>query len=171
MFKVIVIGAGLILSLGAGASAQSTQPANLMKDVKRIIFAGDSLTDGSAWCDWVIETLEQNGHPNLIMHNAASRATGFSFSRRAGSMTFGPQAGSCDHQTSTTNNREPAEKIQGDLDEMLAAARKAGAKVVIMIPPGVTEPKHQAILDGYVPMIQSWRNRTTAPCSTCTQRS
>ena len=41
-----------------------------MAGVKRIVFAGNSLTDGSAWCDWVIETLQANGYPDLILFNA-----------------------------------------------------------------------------------------------------
>lgn len=38
--------------------------------VKRIVFTGNSLTDGSAWCDWVVETLQTNGHPGLVLFNA-----------------------------------------------------------------------------------------------------
>ena len=43
---------------------------NIMDRVHRIMFVGDSLTDGSAWTDWVIATLQANGDPDVVKFDA-----------------------------------------------------------------------------------------------------
>ncbi|MBI3191504.1 MAG: hypothetical protein HYZ36_02485, partial [Pedosphaera parvula] len=55
---------------GSTMTATGAKAQGIMAAVGRIVFAGDSLTDGSAWCDWVIETLRANGYPNLIKQDA-----------------------------------------------------------------------------------------------------
>ena len=60
----------LVLLATLVAGIVNAGETNQMTGVHRIVFCGNSLTDGSAWCDWVIETLQANGYPNLIMFNA-----------------------------------------------------------------------------------------------------
>ena len=51
------------LDLGDGriAGGRWSRAEDPMTGVKRIVFTGNSLTDGEAWPDWVIATLQANG--------------------------------------------------------------------------------------------------------------
>jgi len=60
-----------ILLPGCALAAKPTGTLPLMKNVKRIVFVGDSITDASPWPDWVVETLRANGYPHLEFRNAA----------------------------------------------------------------------------------------------------
>ncbi|HEX2951005.1 MAG TPA: GDSL-type esterase/lipase family protein [Armatimonadota bacterium] len=42
----------------------------MLHGVQKLIFFGDSLTDGAAWPDWIVNTLNAHGYPDLSFHNA-----------------------------------------------------------------------------------------------------
>ncbi|MEI8316189.1 MAG: hypothetical protein WCG79_12170 [Verrucomicrobiota bacterium] len=70
-FKNGVVAALCLLAAAVWAQGPAEKElTNSMQGIHRIVFCGNSLTDGSAWCDWIVETLQANGYPNLIMYNA-----------------------------------------------------------------------------------------------------
>jgi lysophospholipase L1-like esterase len=112
-----------------------------MSRVKRIVFAGDSLTDGSAWPDWVIETLKANDHPNLVKLDAG--VAGDDVPRLKARFQHDVLDLKPDLVIFNigTNDREPVEEYRRDVGEMVKQLRQAGARVLLCIPPGICDPK------------------------------
>lgn len=111
-----------------------------MSGVKRIVFTGNSLTDGSAWCDWVVETLQTNGHPDLIMFNAgvAGNSTAQLRTRYAKDV-LGVKPDLVVVNVGTRDGKTP-EDYRRDLGEIVATTRKTGAKMILMTPSPVRDP-------------------------------
>ena len=65
----------LLAAAPLAVAEEAAKPAMtnaLMKDVKRLVFVGDSLTDGSAWCDWVWE-VAPSANGSLVKHSWIDR--------------------------------------------------------------------------------------------------
>jgi len=128
--------------------------ADPMDGVKRIVFCGNSLTDGSAWCDWVVETLQANGHPNLILFNAgvAGNSTAQLKARYAKDV-LDVKPDLVVVNVGTVDNKPP-EDYRRDLGEMIAATRKTGAKMVLMTPAPIRNtnlPAYRSVV--YTPVV------------------
>ena len=114
---------------------------NIMNGVRRIIFVGDSLTDGSAWTDWVIETLKTNGYPNLIKNDAGIAGD------KVPTLKLRFQHDVVDLKPDLvvlnigTNDREPVEEYRRDVEAMVKQVRQTGARMLLCIPPGINDPK------------------------------
>ncbi|MBI2191482.1 MAG: hypothetical protein HYU36_05810 [Planctomycetes bacterium] len=119
-----------------GAKAQG-----IMAAVGRIVFAGDSLTDGSAWCDWVIETLRANGYPNLIKQDAG--VAGDDVPRLKARFQHDVLDLKPDLVILNigTNDREPVEDYRRNVEEMVKQLLQSEARVLLCIPPGICDPK------------------------------
>ncbi|MBI2194732.1 MAG: SGNH/GDSL hydrolase family protein [Planctomycetes bacterium] len=130
---------------GAEMTTKGTSAQGHMKGVRRIIFADDSLTDGSAWCDWVIETLRANGYPNLIKQDAG--VAGDNILR----LNARFQHDVLDLKPDLvilnigTNDREPVEDYRRDVEEMVKQLRQSGARTLLCVPPGICDPKDPTI--------------------------
>ncbi len=105
-----------------------------MAGIKRIVFTGNSLTDGSAWCDWIIETLQANGHPNLILFNqgVAGNSTQ-DLKKRYKKDVLALKPDLVVINVGTVDNKPP-EDYEKDLGDMVEETRKAGSKVLLMTP-------------------------------------
>jgi len=131
---------GLLFTVLSIANAASPQEG-IMKGVRRIVFAGDSLTDGSAWCDWVVETLKANGHPHLIKLDAGVAGD------TAARLKARFQHDVLDLEPDLvvinigTNDREPVEGYQRDVGEMVTQLRQNNVRVLLCIPPGIRDPR------------------------------
>ncbi len=136
---------------GTNMTKAKMRGEGVMAGVRRIVFTGDSLTDGSAWCDWVVETLRANGHPKLVMHNAgvAGNSTAMLKRRYAKDvLALKPDMvvlniGAADYR------RAKLEDYQRDLEEMVRDTRKSGARVVLAVPPALRDPKANAGMHPY----------------------
>ncbi|MCG3149281.1 MAG: hypothetical protein PCFJNLEI_02741 [Verrucomicrobiae bacterium] len=125
-----------------------------MTGVRRIVFCGNSLTDGSAWCDWVVETLQANGHPNLIMFNAgvAGNSTAL-LKARYHKDVLGVKPDLVVVNVGTVDNKPP-EDYRRDLGALVEATRKTGAKMVLMTPAPIrntNNPAYRSVV--YTPVI------------------
>lgn len=108
-----------------------------------ILFVGDSLTDGSAWTDWVVETLRANGRPAIKQDAGIAGDNVAKLKARF-------QHDVLDHKPDVvvlnigTNDRESVEEYRRDVGEMVRQVRATGAKLLLCIPPGINDPKEPA---------------------------
>lgn len=111
-----------------------------MAGVRRIVFCGNSLTDGSAWCDWVVETLQTNGHPGLILYNAGVAGDSTAKLRaRYAKDVLGVKPDLVVVNIGTRDGKPP-EDYRRDLGEIVATTRQTGAKMILMTPSPCRDP-------------------------------
>ena len=126
-----------------------------MAGVKRIIFAGNSLTDGSAWCDWVIETLQANGYPDLILFNAGvagNDTARLKLRYHRDVLELKPDLVVIN--IGTLDNKPP-EDYRRDLGEMVEATRATGAKMVLMTPAPIRDAGNKTYRSPvYAPVVR-----------------
>ena len=143
----------LLVALVAGiVNAGET---NQMTGVHRIVFCGNSLTDGSAWCDWVIETLQANGYPNLIMFNAGVAGNDTArLKARYAKDVLSMKPDLVIVNIGTVDNKPP-EDYRRDLGEIVAATRQTGAKMILMSPAPIrntNNPSYRSVV--YAPVVR-----------------
>ena len=130
----------LVLLATLVAGIVNAGETNQMTGVQRIVFCGNSLTDGSAWCDWVIETLQANGHPNLILFNAGVAGNNTAkLKARYAKDVLGVKPDLVIVNIGTVDGKPP-EDYRRDLGEMVAATRKTGAQMVLFTPSPIRNP-------------------------------
>jgi lysophospholipase L1-like esterase len=125
-----------------------------MAGVKRIVFTGNSLTDGSAWCDWVVETLQANGYPNLILFNAG--VAGNDTPRLKARYWRDVLAVKPDLVVVNIGSIDgrPPEDYRRDLGEMVAATRQTGCKMILMTPAPIRDAKRNELPASYAPVVR-----------------
>jgi len=123
-----------------------TQAHGIMTGVQRMIFVGDSLTDGSAWADWVFETLKANGYPKLVMHNAgvAGNTVAQVKARFAADvLALKPDLVILNIGTNDVNRNVAPEDYRRDLTDVVRQIRQQGARMVLMTPPAMRDPERR----------------------------
>lgn len=131
----MVVAAGpALVHAPARASPPVDSVAEAMRGVKRIVFTGNSLTDGSAWCDWVVETLRANGHPDLVHFNAgvAGNSTA-KLKARYHKDVLGVKPDLVVINVGS-RDRRPAADYRRDMGDMVRDTLATGARVVLMTP-------------------------------------
>ena len=130
-----------------------------MTGVQRIVFVGDSLTDGSAWTGWVISTLVANGYPDLVMHDAAvaGNRVGQVKARLANDVLALKPDLVILHIG--TNDRIPVEEYRRDLEEIVQQIRRMGARMLLMTPPLVLDPARDAQVQEYGGVVRDLATR------------
>lgn len=113
----------------------------VMNGVRRIAFVGDSLTDGSAWTDWVMETLQANGYSNLVKIDAGVAGDNVPKLKARFQHDVVDLKPDLVILNIGTNDREPVEEYRRDVREMVKQVRQTGARMVLCIPPGINDPK------------------------------
>ena len=131
----------LTVAVLAAPLAPIAAEEDAMEGVRRILFAGDSLTDGSAWCDWVVETLKANGHPDLVKLDAG--VAGDDVPRLKARFQHDVLDLKPDLVIINigTNDREPVEEYERDVGEMVGQLRQNKVRVLLCVPPGICDPK------------------------------
>ncbi len=148
----ICLGVCLFMALAATAKdAVMTTATNssMMTGVRRIVFVGDSLTDGSAWPDWVVETLKANGYPKLELFNAGisgDTIAGVKQRYAHDVLEFKPELVLINIGTNDINRQVPLADYRRDLDAVVAGIRQTGARVVLMTPPAMRDPARNTSL-------------------------
>ena len=151
---------------GTNMTATTTTTTDIMTGVRRIIFVGDSLTDGSAWADWVIETLKAHGYPHLVMHNAgvAGNTVAQVKARLSGDvLSLKPNLVILNIGTNDSLRKVALDDYRRDLTDVVQQIRRQGARVLLMTPPALRDPerrKQQLPMDDIV--------RETAQACGCT---
>ena len=133
----------------------NTGGTNSMQGIHRIVFCGNSLTDGSAWCDWVVETLQANGYPNLIMYNAGVAGNNvIQLKTRYAKDVLAVKPDLVVVNVGSRDGRSP-EEYQRDLGEIVAATRKTGAKMILMTPSPIRDKTVQRYRSPvYAPVVR-----------------
>jgi len=153
----MVAAAGLALGQ-ATATATASPPANsaaaAMRGVKRIVFTGNSLTDGSAWCDWVVETLRAEGHPDLVHFNAG--VAGNSTARLKARYHKDVLGVKPDLVVINIGSRDrrPAEDYRRDMGDMVRDTLATGARVVLMTPAPLRDPAENELTVTYSAVVR-----------------
>ncbi|NDC63647.1 MAG: hypothetical protein EBZ59_06595 [Planctomycetia bacterium] len=161
--KVSLVAAALVLAAAAGpARGQEAAPAPpaaataapAMAGVKRIVFTGNSLTDGSAWCDWVVETLRAQGHPDLVHFNAgvAGNSTAM-LKARYHKDILGVRPDLVVINVGSRDKRSP-EDYRRDMGDMVRDTLAAGAKVVLMTTAPLRDPAMNELTVSYAAVIR-----------------
>ncbi|HEY3415524.1 MAG TPA: SGNH/GDSL hydrolase family protein [Armatimonadota bacterium] len=127
-----------------GHTVMGTQPAavvatgHLLDGVKRIVFVGDSITDGSAWPDWIGETLKQHGHPGLLIFNAGVAGnTSHDVQVRYATdvLALKPDLVVLMIGTNDASGDVPVDTYRQHLEEIAAATHRAGSRLLFLTPP------------------------------------
>ncbi len=131
---------GLILALLITGITMAEE-SKIMTGVHRVVFVGDSLTDGSAWTDWVLETLKANGYPNLIKNDAGIAGDNVPKLKARFQHDVVDLKPDLVVLNIGTNDREPVEEYRRDVEAMVKQVRQSGARMLLCIPPGINDPK------------------------------
>ena len=130
----------IILAILMAGVVNAGEP-KMMTGVQRIVFVGDSLTDGSAWTDWVIATLQANGCPDLIKFDAGVAGDNVPKVMARFQHDVVDLKPDLVILNIGTNDREPVEEYRRDVGEMVKQVRQSGARMILCIPPGINDPK------------------------------
>ncbi|MHB9133350.1 MAG: SGNH/GDSL hydrolase family protein [Armatimonadota bacterium] len=161
--KIVIYAVMLVISISALVGWETMALANetatapgvesaqhpLLKNVKRIVFVGDSLTDGAAWPDWVVETLAAHGHPQLILHNAGVAGNTVAQVKaryRNDVIALKPDLVIMHIGTNDVNTNVKMEDYRRDLDEVVKGIRAGGARLLLLTPPAMREPERNTRL-------------------------
>ena len=141
-----LVASGLALHLDVAVGGDYNQPMRedffkTNPSVQRICFVGDSLTDGSAWTDWVMETLKANGYPRLSKQDAGVAGDDVPKLKARFQHDVLDLKPDLVILNIGTNDREPVEEYRRDVGEMVRQVRQTGAKMLLLIPPGICDPK------------------------------
>jgi lysophospholipase L1-like esterase len=123
----------------SGATMPKTD--GTLKGVHRINFCGDSLTDGSAWTDWIIETLHANGYPDVVKQDAGVAGDNVPKLKARFQHDVLDLKPDMVIMNIGTNDREPVGEYRTNVEEMVKSVRLSGAKMLLVIPPGINDAK------------------------------
>ena len=136
--KSFLLGAVLIAVVTTTVAASES---NLLAGVQRINFVGDSLTDGAAWTDWVLETLKANGYPHLIKQDAGVAGDNAPQLKVRFRHDVVEQLPDLVVLNIGMTDREPVEEYRHDVEWMVQLVQQSKAKLLLLYPPGVCDPK------------------------------
>lgn len=122
---------------------------SLLTGVRRIVFVGDSLTDGSAWPDWVVETLATNGTPGLRLFNAgvAGNTSAQVYARlQADVLSLQPDLVVLCIGTNDVNTGVTLDAYRQNLAAIAKAVREQGARMLLLTPPAMGDAKRNETL-------------------------
>jgi len=128
----------------------------MLMDVRRLLFLGDSLTDGAAWPDWVVETLVGQGMPRPRLHNAGvagDTAARMRARYRADVLARHPDLVVMHGGTNDANRGVPVADYARDMAAMVRGIRAAGARVLVLTPPAMRDAERDARLRLLIPLV------------------
>ncbi|OPZ30375.1 MAG: GDSL-like Lipase/Acylhydrolase [Lentisphaerae bacterium ADurb.BinA184] len=145
-------------AVGAAAAAVSAPPLpDLLKGVRRILFHGDSLTDGSSYPDYVVNTL--NGlYPEArfeLLNAAGAGDTAANLRQRltADVLALKPDLVSLCIGTNDCHGRRKTEDYQADIEFLVGELRKAGSRVLLVRPSPFGDAEKEARFQDYLAVL------------------
>ncbi len=114
-----------------------------------MVFAGDSLTDGAAWPDWVVATLAANGVPRPRLFNAGvagNTAADLRARYQADIVSLRPDLVVLHCGTNDVNRGVSLEAYRRDMTAVVRGIRTGGARVLLLTPPAMRDPERDATL-------------------------
>jgi lysophospholipase L1-like esterase len=130
----------LTCALGISGAAQTSERdmPDVLRGVKRILFVGDSLTDGSSYPDYVVNTL--NGvfpDAGFEIHNAAVCGDTAAMVRKrlkADIIDRTPDLMVLSIGTNDCCGRRPVKDYEADVDYIVSETLKTGSRVMLVLP-------------------------------------
>lgn len=133
----------VLLALAGAVLAQGVPP--VLKNVSTLVILGDSLTDGAAWPDWMVNTLRGEGATTLSLHNAAicgETIAGIKARYAIDVLSLKPQLVIICIGTNDAIRGVTPEAFRRDLDEVVGTIRQSGAAVLLLTPPFLEKPEY-----------------------------
>lgn len=163
----LVTGVGLLAGISCamaadGAAAPAAKPAErpaVLQGVKRILFYGDSLTDGSDYPDYVVNTLNtlfpQAGFE--IMNSAICGNTAAQLRARlqADVLARKPDLVSICIGTNDCLGKRPVADYEADMEALVSDLERAGIKVLLVAPSPLGNPEREQRFQGFVAAIRN----------------
>jgi lysophospholipase L1-like esterase len=140
--RVFIITLAL-LALSSIGFAQGVPP--VLKNVTMLVIIGDSLTDGAAWPDWMVNSLRAAGATDLTLHNAAicgETIAGIKARYVLDVLSLKPQLVIICIGTNDAIRGVTPDAFRRDLDEVVTAIRAASAEVLLLTPPFLEKPEY-----------------------------
>ena len=133
-----------------------------MQNIHRIVFVGDSLTDGAAWPDWVVRTLNVNGRPDVTFANAGICGDTIALVKARYAtdvLALKPDVVVMCIGVNDVIRKDPRERCMADMDEVLGGIRASGARVLLLTPPALGKPEYNAELMARKPLLKQLASR------------
>ncbi len=151
-----IMGMTLVASADESSAPDKAklEVGKILQGVRHVMFVGDSLTDASAWTDWVIETLKANGYPDLIGLDAAVAGN------RVGMLKDRYEKDVLSLKPDLvvlmigTNDSKPVEEYRADLELMVRTTRQSGARLILCASPLVRNEQKDKQIDGYRAVVR-----------------
>jgi lysophospholipase L1-like esterase len=132
---------------------------DILKDVHRILFYGDSLTDGSSYPDYVVNTLNQR-YPDahFEIFNAAGTGDTAAILRArlaADVLVHKPGLVTICIGTNDSHNNRKTEEYRADLEALVTALKDAGYRVLLIRPSPFGDAAKEARFQEYLAVIDA----------------
>jgi lysophospholipase L1-like esterase len=129
----------------------------LLKQAHNILFYGDSLTDGSSYPDYVVNTLNRL-YPEArfdILNAAMAGNTAADLRKRlaADVLARSPDLVIVCIGTNDAHTKRPLDDFRADLDAIIADLKKAGIRVMLMRPSPFGDPEKEQRFQDYLAII------------------
>jgi lysophospholipase L1-like esterase len=125
--------------------AFAVSKTDILHGVKKIVFIGDSLTDGAAWPDWVISTLQtQRQYRKLVMYNAGvggNTINDMKLRLQRDVIDMQPDLVIMHAGTNDCRLDMDMTKYQQSYDDVVKALRDKKIKVLLLTLPSITSPE------------------------------
>lgn len=138
-----------LLAAGSAALAAGGQRPAVLRGVTRVLFYGDSLTDGSSYPDYVVNTLNRElPEANFELLNAAvagDTAARLRLRLEADVLALKPHLVVICIGTNDCLGKRPPPDFEADLEDIVSRILATSAKVVLMTPShlGKAEPEQR----------------------------
>lgn len=144
-----------------------TQYSTLLTGVQRLVFIGDSLTDGSWYPDYVVNTLNRL-HPEadfeLINAGVCGDTAADLLTRlQADVIKRGPELVFVGIGTNDCSMRRPIDQFEQDLERIIQEIRDCGSKVLLLRPSPRTDAKYAASFPPYLRAVDAVAAREGVP--------
>jgi acyl-CoA thioesterase-1 len=145
-------------SLAAAESKEAPMP-DILKDVHRILFYGDSLTDGSSYPDYVVNTLDRL-YPDArfeLVNAAGCGDNAANLRKRLAADVLVHQPGLviiCIGTNDNSQNRKK-EDYQADMEALVTALKEAGSRVMLVRPSPFGDAAQEAQFQDFLAVIDA----------------
>jgi lysophospholipase L1-like esterase len=152
------LGAGLLLPRPTPAETPEPPMHPVLQSVRRILFYGDSLTDGSSYPDYVVNTLNRV-YPKAgfqVLNAAICGNTARDLLKRlqADVLDRNPDLVIVCIGTNDCVGKRPVADYAADMEALVAAMAKAGIRVVLMLPSPLTDPERAKRFTDYLQVVR-----------------
>ncbi len=147
---------GIAACSAVGRPEDASMP-DVLKNVRRILFYGDSLTDGSSYPDYVVNTLSRH-YPAVrfeLFNAAGAGDTAADLRKRlaADVLVHNPDLVIVCIGTNDSNTGRKEEAYQADLEALVAALQGAGSRVMLLRPSPFGDATKEARFQAFLAVI------------------